>query len=286
MGGRRWKGRLIWLWADGAWSRVRACLNNGLKPAYAGVSGYEMEIREPAKTCPQVDKMIGRGSYFGFSDQKFLDGQRMGNNSIKVRSWHLCLEGEAKETLDKYGKKGTLEKILERHADWAPEMTEFLRQGDLDSLKHWTLYELPVGCKWEHKKGFTLIGDAASLMTPFGGNGVNKAMKDSLELAELIEKSQDPNENLTLDQAVLLYEQLMFPRAEKAQAKTMINKQIMFGPGAPISLMTGMLKRVASESPLILIKMLGTVPVVAAVYGYFWIRQQVGWAVRRFWRRT
>ena len=271
--------------ADGAWSKVRARLN-GLKPAYSGVSGYEMEIKDPAKTCPHVDKMVGRGSYFSCSDRKFLNGQRMGNNSIKVRSWYLCPEGEAKETLDKYGKKGTLEKILERSADWAPEITELLRQGDVEGLKHWTLYELPVGSKWEHKEGFTLIGDAASLATPFSGEGVNKAMRDSLELAELIEKSQDPNGELTLDQAVLLYEQLMFPRAEKMQAITMVNKQRGFGPDTPIALMTGMLKTVASESPSILMKMLGTAPVVAVFYAFFWIRKQIGWAVRRFWRRT
>lgn len=271
--------------ADGAWSKVRARLNE-IKPAYSGVSGYETEITEPAKTCPHVDKMVGRGSFFGSSDRKLLNAQRMGNDSIKVRSWYLCPEGEAKETLDKYGKKGTLEKSLERYADWAPEITEFFRQGDLDKLMHWTLYELPVGYKWKHQKGFTLIGDAASLSTPFSGEGVNKAMKDSLELAELIEKSQDPNDDLTLDQAVLLHEQLMFPRSEKIQATTMINKQKMFGPDGPIGFMTAMLKTKASGSPSILIKVLGTAPVVAAVYGYFWIRQQVGWAVRRLWRRT
>lgn len=271
--------------ADGAWSKVRGRLN-GIEPAYSGVSGYETEIMEPARTCPHVDKMVGRGSIIGSSDAKFLNAQRMGNNSLKVRSWYACPEGEAKETLDKYGKKGTLEKILERYAGWAPEMTELFRQGDLDELKHWTLYELPVGYKWDHKQGFTLIGDAASLATPFSGEGVNKAMKDSLELAELIEKSQDPNDDLTLDQAVLLYEQLMFPRAEKVQARTMNNKQIAFGPEAPLGLMTGMLKMKAGESPSILVRMLGTAPVVAAVYGYFWIRAQIGWAVRRLWRRT
>ena len=42
--------------------------------------------------------------------------------------------------LDKDEKNGTLEKILERHADWAPEMTEFLSK-------------LPVSCDWEHEKG-------------------------------------------------------------------------------------------------------------------------------------
>lgn len=271
--------------ADGAWSKVRGRLN-GRKPAYSGVSGYEMEIKEPARTCPHVDKMVGRGAYMGSSDRKLLNAQRMGNGSLKVRSWFLCSEGEAKEMLDKCGRKGTLEKTLERYRDWAPEMTEFFKQGDLDSLTHWTLYELPVGFKWEHKKGVTLIGDAASLSTPFSGEGVNKAMKDSLELAELIEKSQDPNDQLTLDQAVVLYEQLMFPRTEKIQSMTVNNKQNMFGPDAPLAMMTGMLRMLASDSPSGLKKMLGTAPVVAAVYGYFWILKQVGWVVRRLWRRT
>ncbi|MCJ1484129.1 hypothetical protein MMC06_004297 [Schaereria dolodes] len=271
--------------ADGAWSKVRDRLN-GSKPAYSGVSGYEMEITEPARTCPHVHKMVGRGSFCGSSDGKFLNAQRMGNNSLKVRSWYSCPEGEAKETLDKFGKEGTLEKIIERYAGWAPEMIELLRQGELDGLKHWTLYELPVGFKWEHKEGFTLIGDAASLMTPFSGEGVNKAMKDSLELAELIEKSQNPNDKLTLDQAVLLYEQQMFPRAEKIQAITMMNKQNAFGPSAPIGIMTGMLKTVTSDSPSIFVRMLGTAPVVAAFHGYLWIRKQIGLAVRRLWRRT
>jgi 2-polyprenyl-6-methoxyphenol hydroxylase-like FAD-dependent oxidoreductase len=143
-----------------------------------------------------------------------------------------------------------------------------------------------VGTKWEHKKGFTLIGDAASLATPFSGEGVNKAMMDSLELAELIEESLDPNNDLTLDQAVEKYEQLMFPRAEKLQAKTMMNKKNMFGSEGPIGLMTGMMKMMASGSPSILMKMLGSAPVVRAFYCYLWVRKQIGWAVRRFWRRT
>ena len=271
--------------ADGAWSKVRARLH-GLKPVYSGVSGYEMDIMEPAKTCPHVDKMVGRGSFFGSSDRKCLNAQRMANGSLKVRSWYSCSEGEAKESLEKYGKKGTLEKILQRYEGWAPEMIEFLKQADLESLHQWTLYELPVKSKWEHTNGFTLMGDAASLATPFSGEGVNKAMKDCLELAELIEKSQDPNEDLTLDQAVLRYEHLMFPRAEKLQVTTMRNKEILFGPDAPIGLFTGMLKTFASDSPSIFIQMLGTAPVLALLYSYVWIRQLIGLAVRRLWRRN
>ena len=271
--------------ADGAWSKVRARLS-GVTPAYSGISGYEMEIQEPAKTCPHVNEMVGRGSCFGTSDKKFLNAQRMGNGSLKVRSWYATPEGEAKETLDKCGKEKTLEKIFQRYESWAPEMTELLRQADLDTLKQWTLYELPVGHRWEHKNGLTLIGDSASLATPFSGEGVNKAMRDSLELAELIEKSQDPNDDLTLDQAVLRYEEQAFPRGEKLQAVTMSNKQAMFYGSAPIGMFTNMMKVMTKDSPSIFVRMIGTAPFIAIVYCYLWIVSTFGLAVRRFWRRT
>lgn len=270
--------------ADGAWSKVRMRLN-GLVPTYAGVSGYEMDIKKPEETCPQVNKRVGRGAFFSSSDRKMLNAQRLADDSLKVRSWFLCPEGEAQNNLEKFGKEKTLDGIFERYAGWAPEITDFFKQGDVDTLRHWTLYELPVGCKWEHKRGFTLIGDAASLMTPFGGEGVNKAMRDSLELAELIEKSHDPNE-LTLDQAVLRYEQAMFPRAEKFQAMTMNYKELSFGPDAPLGLFPGMIKVMASDNPSILMKVVSSAPALALIWTYFWARQMIGLAVRRYWRKT
>ena len=53
-------------------------------------------------------------------------------------------------------------------------------------MKPWNLYELPVGHTFEHKQGYTLISDAAHLMTPFAGKGVNAGMKDALELSSTI----------------------------------------------------------------------------------------------------
>ena len=270
--------------ADGAWSKVRGRLH-GIVPTYAGVSGYELEISNPAKTCPHVDKMVGSGAFMGASDSKLLNAQRMGDGSLKVRSWYICPETEAKETLEKYGKKATFEKILDRYVGWAPEILELLKQADLDSLRHWTLYELPPGSFWEHKKGFTLMGDAASLATPFSGEGVNKAMKDATELADLIQRSQT-EDFFTIDEAVLKYEELMFPRAGKIQALTLASKEILFGPDTPTALIPRMLALMVRDNPLVFIRLLGTAPVRAVFYAFFWIWKQIGWGVRRFWRRT
>ncbi|KAF2656481.1 salicylate hydroxylase [Lophiostoma macrostomum CBS 122681] len=271
--------------ADGATSKVRERLSS-VKPSYSGVSGYEFDIKEPARTCPDLNKMVGRGGFLGTSDRKFLNTQRMGNDSLKVRSWFVCPEELTLEEVDKYGDEGIIEKILSRYEGWAPEMTNFLRQADPNSLRRWVTYELPLDFTWDHKSGYTLLGDAASLAPPFSGEGVNKAMVDAMELAQLLQRSLDIYDDLTWDEAVQQYETQQYPRAHKLMETTRYFVQSSFFGTAPIGLMTGLLKRKTGESSSVFIRALGTAPFVALLFTYFWIRQQIGWGIRKLWRRN
>ncbi|KAK7902576.1 hypothetical protein LTR67_002222 [Exophiala xenobiotica] len=231
---------------DGAWSKVRAVLTD-LKPRFSGVCGFECHIDEVNERFPDVSKMVGRGSYFAYSDRKSMTAQRMGDGSVKAAAWVMKEESYPADTMAAYGGDESVlkGKVLEDFQDWAPEMRKWIEVGA--RFRPWPLYELPIGEFWEHKRGFSLVGDAASLMTPFAGEGVNKAMKDALELAEAIEGALKGEANGDVDEAVRKYEQDMFPRATKYQQRTMQNKQAMFRKNGAVDFMVAMVDVVAQE---------------------------------------
>ena len=48
------------------------------------------------------------------------------------------------------------------------------------------IYCMPLNQTWEALSNLTMLGDAAHLMPPFAGEGVNMAMLDALELSECL----------------------------------------------------------------------------------------------------
>ena len=88
------------------------------------------------------------------------------------------------------------------------------------------LLTCPTDQHWNPQPNITLIGDAAHVMPPYAGEGVNMAMLDALVLSRLLLSQQPPA------QAIATYETEMFDRMRDMTADTMRNTEMFYAPDA------------------------------------------------------
>lgn len=169
--------------ADGAWSKVRPLLTDE-KPFYSGISSIELWCNDVETKDPWLSNYIGAGSCFLFDEGRALQCQRNGNGSIrayasvrKPESWIDDCKIDWKDPAN-----ARQELVNQYFGDCNVDVKRIVPSAK-DELIPRKMYMLLVGVTWESKPGVTLIGDAAHLMTPFAGVGVNVAMADALVLA-------------------------------------------------------------------------------------------------------
>ena len=84
----------------------------------------------------------------------------------------------------------------------------------------------PAGQNWTPNPNITLIGDAAHVMPPYAGEGVNMAMLDALVLSKFLLSEDTPGN------AIAAYEAEMFSRMRSMTADTMVNTEMFYAPNA------------------------------------------------------
>lgn len=226
--------------ADGAWSKVRPVLTEE-KPQFSGIICLELWALDVQARHPWMPGYVGMGSCFSFGEDRAIQIQRIGDGSIRT---YACLRKPEKfwqeSGIDWSKPKAAREEYVKKFfADCGEDLKRMVLESD-DEMILRTLYQLPVGFRWDPKPGVTLLGDAAHLMTPFGGVGVNAAMADALELGRAIvafvSSANDDSlihsdvlgytggaDGKSLKDVVKEYEENLFPRGEKFAAKTMQN---------------------------------------------------------------
>lgn len=109
--------------------------------------------------------------------------------------------------------------IREEFKDWAEPLLKLTQVADDNGLTARSLYPLPSGHRWKHRAKVTFSGDAAHLMTPHAGEGVNLAIEDALKLADAIMRSMDSKYVMdALDKEVSVFEDETMTRATKVQS--------------------------------------------------------------------
>lgn len=205
--------------ADGARSHVRPLLTDE-KPFYSGVSMVELWAVDVDKKNPWLSKYVGPGNVFMYDEGRATFAQRNGNGSIRV---YACVK-QPETWFETCGidfsipEKATQQLVNEYFSDCGEDVKRVILEST-DQVILRKLNMLPVGITWKHRGGLTLLGDAAHLMTPFAGEGVNAALHDALNLAEAITrgvKCRQGVDGVTTELAE--YEEVLFETSrEKAQ---------------------------------------------------------------------
>lgn len=213
---------------DGAWSKVRTFLTDS-KPQYSGISLLELWHMD-MNAKPWLEQYVGAGSCFAFGEGCAVQSQRQGDGGLRTYA-SLRVPEDFLQTcgIDWNDQEKAKKEFVERYMSHIGEDLKRLIFETSDNLIPRTLYELPIGFKWPSRPGVTLVGDAAHVMTPFAGVGVNVGMTDSLVLAKEIIAAY--NGEKSLDEALQSYEKEMYPRAEKYMRKTERNKVKHFSAG-------------------------------------------------------
>ncbi|KAJ7640730.1 salicylate hydroxylase [Mycena polygramma] len=228
--------------ADGAWSRVRPLLSPA-QPIYQGPQFITVTIIGVSSKYPHLAALNGSGMVHALGCGHTVQTHRGPQDSIRMyigvntpeEHWAAAAGLEGKTAAE---VKKTLLGDDTLFGKWGPALKEFIgtaceeesktNPGAVADIK--PMYMLPVGHRWEHQAGVTLIGDAAHLTIP-SGEGVNLALWDAVDLARVLaavpEAADAKAWQAALEPGMREFEETMIARG-KSEAEDAIGMWEMF----------------------------------------------------------
>ncbi|KAJ4423775.1 hypothetical protein N0V82_001513 [Gnomoniopsis sp. IMI 355080] len=235
--------------ADGAWSKVRALLTD-MKPEPSKLHYVTLTIKHVTSRFPALAQRVGKGTYIALANGHGLASQRGAQDSSMVTFFindaDVGVDHVAKLTelttaelrralLEDDRLFGEFGLKLKELANIAFD-EEIKEKGTRAKLDIKPLVALPAGYQWETKSGVTLIGDAAHVMLPTAGEGVNCAMWDALDLSEVIIQAWEQAHHAhprtfreVVDPLMRDFEAKMLTRSGEFSQEAAGNAEMMFG---------------------------------------------------------
>ncbi len=208
--------------ADGANSKVRPYITD-IKPFYTGISGVlTVEgIHDPQTSVPTIHTLSNGGKIMAFGGGKTFTVAEKGDPSLAFYISYKVDESRLKN-IDFADKTQVLAWFKKDFAEWGT-MWQALFENAETTFIPIPIYCMPLDQTWQALPNLTMLGDAAHLMPPFAGEGVNMAMLDALELSDCL-----CNENFSDTQtAIASYETEMRKRAALAAQESLENGEKM-----------------------------------------------------------
>ena len=209
---------------DGANSRLRA-LVTPIRPEYVGVALVEGVVAAAKDVVPELWELLGGAALIALGNERTIGMGTKPDGSILFYAGLKNDDAEGRQRLeaaDDADKRVAWfhENFEGWSALWEPLFAKAKSMG-------WRpLWVCPADQYWEPKANATLIGDAAHVMPPYAGEGVNMAMLDALVLSrELLQESDAAS-------AIARYEAEMFERMRDMTSDTMANTEMFYAPDA------------------------------------------------------
>jgi 2-polyprenyl-6-methoxyphenol hydroxylase-like FAD-dependent oxidoreductase len=209
---------------DGANSRLRALVTS-IRPEYVGVSLVEALVPAAKQTIPELWDLLGGSALIALGGERTIGMGTKPDGSVLLYAGVKTRDDSAKHSFE--AAISPYQRVAWFHDNfpgWSEIWDPLFRQAA--SMVWRPLLVCPPDQHWEPKPNVTLIGDAAHVMPPYAGEGVNMAMLDALVLSRLL-LSQE-----TSSDAIAAYEAEMFARMRHMTEDTMVNTELFYAPDA------------------------------------------------------
>jgi 2-polyprenyl-6-methoxyphenol hydroxylase-like FAD-dependent oxidoreductase len=210
--------------SDGANSRLRE-LVTPIRPQYVGISLVEGIVPAAKHAIPKLWDLLGGSALIALGCERTIGMGTKPDGSVLLYAGLKTDDAAPRQSLE--GASGPDERVSWFQANfkgWSDLWDPLFREAV--SMVWRPLLVCPMDQHWTPKPNITLIGDAAHVMPPYAGEGVNMAMLDALVLSKFLLRDDAPGD------AIAAYEAEMFSRMRSMTADTMANTEMFYAPDA------------------------------------------------------
>ncbi len=210
--------------SDGANSRLRDLVTS-IRPEYVGVSLVEALVPAAKQTIPELWDLLGESALIALGGERTIGMGTKPDGSVLVYAGLKTHDGIARQEFENATSPDQrVTWFTANFKGWSELWNPLFREAV--SMVWRPLLVCPANQHWEPKPNVTLIGDAAHVMPPYAGEGVNMAMLDALVLSKLLLRKKSSSD------AIATYEAEMFARMQHITTDTMANTEMFYAPDA------------------------------------------------------